>query len=131
MAMAEMTKIIATTMSNSISEKPFWFFMRTPGVLTRCDSAQQWRLDPPRLANFITISYLLSSNLVTAERGGSSARRAAAFFWPRAHRRSNNRSSRLDHEPRKGASLDAAYRCPAGPPYTPYAAEARFEQVAV
>jgi hypothetical protein len=30
MAIAAMIKIIATTISNSISEKPFCFFMRSP-----------------------------------------------------------------------------------------------------
>ena len=39
MAIAEMTRIIATTMSNSISEKPFWLFMSTPKVLAQFRSA--------------------------------------------------------------------------------------------
>jgi hypothetical protein len=42
MAIAEIVKIMATTMSNSISEKPLWFFMNTPKITAQCGSAPGW-----------------------------------------------------------------------------------------
>jgi hypothetical protein len=41
MAMAEMMRIMATTISNSIKEKPVCFFMSTPKlvIITECGGA--------------------------------------------------------------------------------------------